>query len=105
MSSLKRRLLFGLFGLALLSVFFWYGYEFLHLAGSKQSRHAASSVCAAMQIGMTVEQAIALAKSSKNKHRLTVSSEALNVEFGQNCACIIRIEEEKVSGKIAGCNR
>jgi hypothetical protein len=103
MTPLKRRLLFALFGLGLLSICFWYVYEFLNLARIKQNRQAAHALCASVKTDMPVAQVIVLANNSKRPHRLAVSSSELLIGFGQNCECRVSILDDKVVNKWINC--
>lgn len=105
MSSLKRRMLFGLFGLALLSVCFWTGYEFLNLARMKKDKKAAHDFCAAVKTGMPTVDAVALANSNQHKRQITFAADEMHVRFGPKCDCRISFVDEKTSGQTAGCAR
>ncbi len=99
MSSLKRRMLFGLFSLALLSVCFWTGYEFLNLARMKKDKKAAHDFCSAVKIGMPTVDAVALANSNRHKRQITVAADEMLVHFGQKCDCRISFSDKKQVAK------
>lgn len=98
-------MLFGLFGLSLLSICLWTGYEFLHLARMKQNQKMAGAFCASMKPGLPMADAVALANANKGNSRIDLSGDDMHVHFGQQCHCRVSFSEEKVALQKSGCSR